>query len=243
MIEPKPNKDEIRDKLIEKLRPSGWVSLLKGFFQSTDFDRLLDELYLEVSDGKRFTPLLKDVFRAFEECPLKETKVIMISQDPYAFMMDGVNVADGIAFSCSKTGVEQPSIKYIMDAIERTVPKDSRNPGRDVDLKRWANQGVLTINSALTTQINKVGTHYKIWKSFITYTMDLLNAQREEYIFVFVGKKSQELEPIIGTRHKKLFVVHPAAAAYKNLEEWDCSDVFNKINTILTEQNKKTIIW
>ena len=60
---------EIKEKLIEKLKLSGWANKLKGFIQSSDFDKILQTLYNEREDGKRFTPPLKDVFRAFEQCP------------------------------------------------------------------------------------------------------------------------------------------------------------------------------
>jgi len=111
------NLEEIKCKLIEKLSPSGWATKLRGFIQSSDFDAILETLYIEREQGRRFTPPLKDVFRAFEECPEKDLKVVIIGQDPYPHM----NVADGIAFSCSRTGKPQPSLKFIFQEIERTV--------------------------------------------------------------------------------------------------------------------------
>lgn len=75
------NLEEIKEKLIEKLQPSGWAHMLRGFIQSSDFDKILDTLYKMRESGKRFTPPLKQVFRAFEECPLNKLKVIMIGQD------------------------------------------------------------------------------------------------------------------------------------------------------------------
>ncbi len=61
------NLEEIKCKLIERLLPSGWSTKLRGFMQSSDFDQILETLYLQRMEGKRFTPPLKDVFRAFEE--------------------------------------------------------------------------------------------------------------------------------------------------------------------------------
>lgn len=75
------NLEEIKVKLIEKLKPSGWAVKLKGFVQSSDFDKILQTLYNLREEGKRFTPPLKQVFRAFEECPVSKLKVVIIGQD------------------------------------------------------------------------------------------------------------------------------------------------------------------
>lgn len=75
------NLEEVKLKLIEKLKPSGWANKLKGFIQSSDFDKILETLYTLREEGKRFTPPLKQVFRAFEECPVNDLKVVIIGQD------------------------------------------------------------------------------------------------------------------------------------------------------------------
>ena len=129
------NLEEIKCKLIEKLTPSGWATKLRGFIQSSDFDKILEALYQQREAGKRFTPPLKDVFKAFEECPEKDLKVVIIGQDPYPSM----NVADGIAFSCSRTGKPQPSLKFIFEEIERTVYQEWPTY-QEPDLKRWSKQ-------------------------------------------------------------------------------------------------------
>lgn len=226
------NLEEIKCKLIEKLISSGWSTKLRGFMQSSDFDQILETLYQQREQGKRFTPPLKHVFRAFEECPEKNLKVIIIGQDPYPSM----NVADGIAFSCGLTGRPQPSLKFIFQEVERTVYQDWPTY-QDPDLKRWANQGVLLINTALTCEIDKVGSHYNIWNDFIMYLLDMLNLTKSGLIFILLGAKAQELEAVLGQNHYVLKASHPASAAY-NGGKWDCNDVFNKANEILKQQNE-----
>ena len=226
------NLEEIKCKLIEKLISSGWSTKLRGFMQSSDFDQILETLYQQREQGKRFTPPLKHVFRAFEECPEKDLKVVIIGQDPYP----SINVADGMAFSCSLTGKPQPSLKYIFQEVERTVYQDWPTY-QDPDLKRWANQGVLLINTALTCEIDKVGSHYNIWNDFIMYLLDMLNLTKSGLIFILLGAKAQELEAVLGQNHYILKASHPASAAY-NGGKWDCNDVFNKANEILKQQNE-----
>lgn len=228
------NLEDIKLKLIERLRTSSWADKLKGFLQSSDFDKILAELYRLREDGKRFTPPLKQVFRAFEECPYDKLKVIMIGQDPYPY----INVADGLAFSCSMTDKVQPSLKNIFAAIDSTVyPEQTieHNP----NLTRWANQGILLLNSALTCQVDKIGSHYNVWKEFIAYTMDILNYTDSGLIFVLMGKQAQELESMIGEHHHIIKVSHPASAAYTKTV-WDCGDMFNEINKIINGQNGPT---
>jgi len=224
------NLEEIKCKLIEKLQPSGWAHKLRGFIQSSDFDKILDTLYKMREDGKRFTPPLKYVFRAFEECPHDKLKVIMIGQDPYPHF----GVADGLAFSCSLTQKPQPSLKNIFGAVELTVYEEFPTH-QDPDLTRWANQGVLLLNSALTCQVDKVGSHYSIWQEFIAYTMDMLNFTDSGLIFVLMGKQAQELEGMIGDHHHIIKVSHPASAAYTKTT-WDCGNIFNEINKIIKGQ-------
>jgi len=222
---------EIKRRLIENLTPSGWATKLRGFILSSDFDKILDKLLIERNSGRRFTPPLKHVFRAFEECPEKDLKIIMIGQDPYPHF----GVADGIAFSCGLTQKPQPSLKNMFEAIEETVYQGYPTY-QDPDLTRWANQGVLLLNSALTTQIDKVGTHYDIWKDFIMYVLDMLSLTNSGLIFMLLGAKAQELESFIGQNHYILKVSHPASAAYTKTV-WDCNDIFNKANEILAKNN------
>jgi uracil-DNA glycosylase len=231
------NLEEIKCKLIERLLPSGWSTKLRGFMQSSDFDQILETLYLQRMEGKRFTPPLKDVFRAFEECPEKDLKVVIIGQDPYPHM----NVADGMAFSCGRTGKPQPSLKFIFQEVERTVYQDWPTY-QDPDLKRWANQGVLLINTALTCQIDKVGSHYDIWNDFIMYLLDMLNLTRSGLIFILLGAKAQELEAVLGQNHYILKASHPASAAYSG-GKWDCNDVFTKANEILKQGDEPGFIY
>ena len=226
---------EIKTKLIQKLTASGWAVKLRGFVQSSDFDKILENLLKERDEGKRFTPPLKYTFRAFEECPLKDLKVVIIGQDPYPYF----GVADGLAFSCGLTGNPQPSLKNIFDALYPDLPFDD-----DADLTRWANQGVLLLNTALTTQVDKVGTHYEIWKDFIAYVLDMLSLTNSGLIFMLLGPKAQELESLIGQHHYILKASHPASAAYSKTT-WDCNDVFNKANKILEKNNgsQYKILW
>ncbi len=201
-------------------------------------DKLLEKLLNESKEGKNFTPTLKDVFTAFVKCPFDQVKVVIIGQDPYP----NLGIADGIAFSCSKTRKTQPSLKYIFKAIEETVYQGFPTH-QDPDLSRWAEQGVLCLNTALTCQIDKVGSHYEIWSEFMFMVIDALNFNKPGVPFILMGKQAHTFSPYINPTSHILKISHPASAAYAKANLWDCHDCFNKVNNILISQEKSRITW
>jgi uracil-DNA glycosylase len=229
--------EELKEKLLLKLEPSGWKPVLKSFIESSDFDNIIKQLVRLTKDGKRFTPTLKQLFRAFEECPYDKLKVIVVGQDPYPQL----GVADGIAFSCSNTGELQPSLNFILNEVNKTVYKG--HPGSiDTDLTRWSNQGVLLLNTALTTTVGKIGQHYVIWKPFMAYIFDHLTWNNSGLVYVYMGKQAQEWADCVNDNNHKFFTSHPASAGYNNTN-WDSKNVFNDINAILKKMYNEQITW
>ncbi len=228
---------ETKMKLYERLKPSGWGDKLKTFLLSDDFSKILLFLLKDAREGKRFTPVLKQVFRAFEECKYEDLKIIILGQDPFPQPL----VADGIAFSCSNTRKPEASMRYMFQEIEHTVYKDGY--GWDPDLKRWSNQGILLINTAFTTTIAKVGTHYDIWRPFMAFLLDTIAFQNPGLIYVFMGKKAQEWMTSIPDNNYLLTCMHPAAAAHSHSERWNSGDIFNRINELSKKQFGTEIVW
>ena len=239
----KINPEEVASKMYNILKESGtgWHDLLKGFLLSNDFVKILNTLEDLVNDDKRFTPPLKDVFRAFTECPKDNLKVIVIGQDPYPQL----GVADGIAFSCSKKNKKEASLRYIHKAIAETVYNNDVNfENLDNDLAGWSAQGILLLNTALTTEVGKIGKHMDIWKPFVCYLIDMLNYSDKQYIYAFLGKKALDYEDLVDdVKHFTLQASHPASAAYARDSIWNCNNIFNKINQILEEREQAKIIW
>jgi uracil-DNA glycosylase len=234
----KLNIEEIKLKMFDKLKSNNWDKVFNSFIFSSDFDKIIMQLYNLSTEGKNFTPPLKQVFRAFEECPFDNLKVVVIGQDPYPQL----GVADGISFSCSNTNNLQPSLRYILGEVNKTVYGD--NPvSTDVDLKRWSNQGILMLNTSLTTEVGKIGQHYDIWKDFTAYLLDYLTHNKENIIYIYMGKKAQEWADLTGDNNHKLFVSHPASAAYTKQKHWDSNDVFLKTQLLVQEYHNTNIIW
>lgn len=239
------NTPEISQKLNQLLSASDWYPALKPFVSSSDFDDIIDQLSNEVMSGKRFTPKMKNVFNAFHKCKLDNLKVVIIGQDPYPMLNRIPNghetVADGMAFSCSHTMKEQPSLTKIFDAIKNN--SNDKLYERNPDLTRWANQGVLLLNNALTTRLDKPGTHYDIWKPFLSFVLDYLYWNKPDLVFILMGKVAQEWEDMINYSNSLVInTSHPVSASY-NKTDWDCKDCFNRANNFLKEHDKEPIIW
>ena len=219
----------LRDNLNNKLKDSGWEQMLSPYVNGLSFDYIMNKLRDSVEQGLRFTPKFKDVFNGFYECPYDDLKVVIVGQDPYPQL----GVADGIAFSCSIKGKAEKSLQYILKALE--------DEDGSVDLRRWSNQGVLLINTAFTCEVNKIGSHYGIWKSFTEHVFENINRHNPDTVFILMGKKAEAWQTLL-PNCKILKCSHPASAAYRG-GEWDCNDVFNKTNTILIKQDKTCINW
>ena len=175
---------EIRKTFKKKINASGWGKILDPIIDSLEFETAVYKLKKYVEADQRFTPKLKDIFNAFVHCPYEELKVIILGQDPYPQLF----VADGISFSCSNTMKEQPSLKYIFNELETKYENYERNP----DLKRWSEQGVLMLNTALTVEINKIGSHYNLWKPITQMILSAINKDKSNIAVGLLGKKAQE---------------------------------------------------
>jgi uracil-DNA glycosylase len=229
------NIEEYKQKIFNRLEPSGWGRVLKSFIFSTEFEKILLNLHSLTQNGHRFTPPLKDVFRAFEECPYDELKVIIVGQDPYPHL----GVADGIAFSCSKTEKEQPSLRFILNEVEKLYPEGYKRP---TDLTKWTRQGILLMNTAFTTEVGKIGQHYDIWAPLTAYIFDYLKNFNPGLVYIYMGKKSQDWSDMCGENCTKFMVSHPASAAY-NGGQWNSDDVFRKVRDLVKELYNYTINW
>lgn len=230
----------LKENLKEKLNKSGWDRVLAGFINSEHFDTLMTRLE-EENSKEGITPSLKQVFNAFYECPFNDLKVVILAQDPYPKK----GVADGLAFSCSNTMYAQPSLKVMFKEISEKVYNENIEDNKDLyhpNLRRWANQGILLLNTALTTTPGKTGKHYDIWKPFSEYLLKQLSEMNTGVIYVFMGGAAKEWARKIPESNYKILCYHPASAVY-NGGHWNSNDVFNKVNQILESNNGTKIIW
>jgi uracil-DNA glycosylase len=227
---------DIQNKLYENLKESGWGDKLKMFILSQEFSTILETLYEDSQNGKKFTPVLKDLFRAFQECPYNELKAVIIGQSPYP----QAGEADGMAFSCSHTGKAQPQLSCMLKEINNTV---SESESSDPDLTRWANQGVLLLNSSLTSGIGGINSHEELWKPFTAFLLDMLCTNNSKIVYVFLGAETKEWHKSISNMNYKFFASHPISGTYRKDKKWDSGNLFNQINNVLEKEFNTPIKW
>ena len=230
---------DVQQKLYAKLQPSGWGDKLKMFLLSEEFTQILRTLMQESSSGTKFTPLIKNLFRAFEECPYDKTKVVILGQDPYP----RAGVADGIAFSCSITGKPEASLRYINHELKYTMFKEDEAWEPQTDLTYLANQGILLLNTALTCSVSKPGSHLLMWRPFIAHVLDTLAFDKPQLAYVFMGGKAKGWAKSVPPQSFKFFTSHPASAAYGNLDRWDTGDMFPNLTKVTKEKLNLEIQW
>lgn len=158
---------------------------------------------------KPICPAQSNVFKAFEVCPYDKLKVVMLGQDPYPQK----GVATGILFG-NKEGTRDedlsPSLQIIKEAaINFKIPHNCII--FDPTLESWAKQGILMINSALTVEMNKVGSHVMLWRPFIASLLKKLSENETGIIYVLFGKQAQTFKPYINKQFNTVLEEnHPA---------------------------------
>jgi uracil-DNA glycosylase len=176
-------------------------------------------------------PKTENIFRCFSYFSIENVNVVIIGQDPY----HGVDQANGLAFAVNEGIKKPPSLKN----IEKELSKE-------VDIEKWAKQGVLMMNSALTVRQSSPGdkTHMKFWRPFTEKIIKKINDECEGVVFVAWGAFAMDfLRNIDMSRHHLVVTSHPSPlSANKKLKQYPAfigSRVFETIN----EKSKKKIEW
>ena len=229
-------------KKFENLFHESWHDKMRPFIESEECDNIYKFLKSESQRGKKIAPLSVNVYRCFLETPLDDLKLVILGMCPYHTLKNDMPVADGLAMSCSVTGYLQPSLDQFYNAIEREVYGGlCLNSEKNPDLTYLARQGVLLWNAALTTEINKAGSHLELWEPFTKYVFqEILSTTGVPTIFL--GKEAAKFERYTGLFSHNFPISHPASAAYKKTD-WSTEGVFTKVNKILKEVNNYEINW
>lgn len=217
-----------------------WHAKVKPFIESEQCDKIYEFLKKESKRGKKIAPLSSNVFRAFRETSLDNLKVVMMGMCPYHTTLGGEYVADGLLMGCSITGKLQPSLEQFYKAIERELYEDVKHE-KTPDVRYLANQGVLMLNAALTTEINKAGSHIALWEPFTRYLFEHV-LDTAGVPIIFLGKDAAKYERYVPPFTWSFTLSHPASASYKNTD-WDTEGVFGKVNKILKDNNNYKIWW
>lgn len=196
--------------------------------------------WLKTTDSSTLCPSIKNVFKAFKLCSYNECKVIFIGQDP--FPQKGV--AQGILFGNSSNTPEDklsPSLKVVKESvINFDIPHNLIT--FDPTLENWAKQGILMLNSALTTEVGKVGIHTLKWRPFIGSFLKNMSEKNPGIIYVFFGSQAKSLNTYINNNNNyKLFIEHPAY--YARLNKRMPSDIWHTVQKLVYNIYGTSIEW
>lgn len=196
--------------------------------------------WLKTTDSSTLCPSIKNVFKAFKLCSYNECKVIFIGQDP--FPQKGV--AQGILFGNSSDTPEDklsPSLKVVKESvINFDIPHNLIT--FDPTLESWAKQGILMLNSALTTEVGKVGIHTLKWRPFIGSFLKNMSEKNTGIIYVFFGSQAKSLNTYINNNNNyKLFIEHPAY--YARLNKRMPSDIWYTVQKLVYNIYGTLIEW
>jgi uracil-DNA glycosylase len=185
-------------------------------------------------------PQLKDIFKCFRLCSLNNLRVVIIGQDPYPQK----GVATGLAFANSPDTPEDsysPSLEILRESvINYTIPH--RRVTFAPDLEKWEAQGVLLLNSALSCEVGRVGSHTLLWRPFIKSLLTNLSKYHTGLVYLLMGTQAQSLEPYINKQFNHVIHIrHPSW--YARQRQRMPSDIWQEINTILIGQNGYGIEW
>ena len=195
---------------------------------------LREFLKTEYSTSTIFPPP-NDIFNALRYTPLKEARVVILGQDPYIKKGE----AHGLSFSVLPGARTPPSLKNIFKELETDLGVRVPNNGC---LVKWANQGVMLLNSSLTVRMGKSRSHAgKGWETFTTEVVKRINDKQTPIVFLLWGKDAQAKESLITNPiHLKLIAAHPSPLAGGRF--FGCKH-FSKANAFLEQTGQAPIDW
>lgn len=211
-----------------------WDSILKEEYEKDYFIKIKNIVRSEYNNKTIFPPADR-LFYAFRKTSYKDTRVVILGQDPY----HGVGEANGLCFSVNRGIKMPPSLKNIYKELYSDLGIE-RN---DTDLSDWAESGVLLLNSVLTVEKDKPASHKFVgWEEFTDNVIKKLNEKEEPVVFILWGNFAKgKIKYITNTKHLVISSAHPSPFSVNH--GFYGSRPFSKTNTFLKENGLKEIEW
>ncbi len=229
---------ELKDKLNI---PEDWCNLLKEVFESDEFTQVSKKLAL-IRQERSVFPLPGEGLEAFRRTPLNKLRAIILGMDPYPSRFKGEPVAFGLAFT-PRSELNKPSSLRV---IEKEICKEYEVETKinKNDLIRWADQGVLLFNTALSVEEGKPGSHLELWNPITTKMLKIISESTTGLVVLLWGAHAKKYEPIFNQHHNVLMSGHPAAEVYGRGKFYG-NNHFKKTNEIIKGQTSEadTIQW
>ncbi len=217
-----------------KIAPD-WKALLEEEFSKPYFEELTRFVKEEYAT-RRIYPRGSNIFRAFDKCPLEKLKVVIIGQDPY----HGPGQAHGLCFSVDEGVPHPPSLQNIFKEVASDIGTPIPSSG---NLDRWAEQGVLLLNSVLTVREHEAASHAgKGWEQFTDAVVRRIAQEKQGVVYLLWGSYAQRKGAMVDPqRNCILKAVHPSPlSAYRGF--LGCKH-FSQANDYLLSTGQTPINW
>ena len=220
---------------MRQILKNDWNELLKDEF-SKEYYLTLREFLKNEYNTKTIYPDKYDIFNALHYTSYKDVKVVILGQDPY----HGPNQAHGLSFSVSPGVKIPPSLLNIYKELNSDLECYIPNNGY---LKKWADQGVLLLNTSLTVRAGEANSHKnKGWEIFTDKIISLINEKTDPVVFLLWGNNAINKKKLITNKqHLILSSTHPSPLSASR--GFFGSKPFSKINKFLISVNKAPIDW
>ena len=212
-----------------------WLKELESEFKQTYYKELYQFVRQEYESTTIYPPA-DDIFNAFHFTPLSKVKVLLLGQDPY----HGEHQAHGLSFSVLPKQDIPPSLQNIYqelhDDLGCTIPEHGY-------LKKWADQGVLLLNTVLTVRAHQPNSHQgKGWERFTDAVIQAVNAQDRPIVYFLWGKPAQTKKKMLtNPKHLILTAPHPSPlSAFRGF--FGCKH-FSQANEFLKANGAEPIDW
>jgi uracil-DNA glycosylase len=212
-----------------------WKALLADEFDKPYFRSLVEFVRSEYASTTIY-PKGGNIFRAFDKCPVDKLKVVIIGQDPY----HGEGQANGLCFSVAQGVPFPPSLQNIFKEVNSDTGAAIPTSG---ELDRWAEQGVLLLNSVLTVRAHQAASHAgRGWGQFTDAVVRAIAQNKSGIVYMLWGSYAQKKGAIASAASNLILKsVHPSPlSSYRGF--FGCRH-FSKANQYLVEQGKEPIVW
>ena len=225
----------IQGDFVKKILDNDWQDLLQEEFEKEYYQNLRKFLISEYKN-KTIYPHMNNIFNALKFTSYKDVKVVILGQDPY----HGPNQAHGLSFSVNKGVKIPPSLLNIYKELHDDLGCYIPNNGY---LKKWADQGVLLLNTSLTVRASQANSHKNIgWEIFTDRIISLVNEKEDPVVFILWGNNAIKKKALITNKnHLILTSVHPSPLSASR--GFFGTKPFSKTNAFLESVNKTPIDW
>lgn len=214
-----------------------WTDVIGKEKTQPYFQHILQQVHAARLAGKIVYPPQEEVFNAFKLTPFENIRAVILGQDPY----HGPNQAHGLAFSVKPGVATPPSLLNIYKELGTDIA-GFQMPNHGY-LVKWAEQGVLLLNTVLTVERGLAHSHANLgWETFTDRVIAAVNTHRQNVVFLLWGSHAQKKGQFIDrTRHLVLTAAHPSPlSAYRGF--FGCCH-FSHTNAYLRQHDMSEIDW